>query len=882
MFSRYVFHFLMAMLALGLVTACGFAEQTETTPDEASAIQPAAVPPPTDDLLALRANAWQWIGLDNGGGVQVVEDPANYRLAFNKDATLAAAADCINAAGSYQLNEIGDNALTIEIGPVTAAACPDGSRGEEFLGLLPGAQALRFEDGKLLIVVAGETGFITMVFAPTDQAVEIPQTAVTVTTAALAAALDNEDAAQPLDLGEAVLRQDWVSNEEFKNLPVRLNGLIAAPPTGENLPLAIIIHGSHGAGCLSPDGINERWPCPERENPHYTGFAYLLAALAERGYVAISINANPGYVMAYGGAAPNDRLPVLLDLYIEQIAAAANGADVGLPVDLAGRVDLSRIVALGHSAGGEALAQIVNGRAGRTTPEEVAAGFGPIDTAILLAPSRTQALEIEAATPFAVILPACDRDVSGLDGQHYYEKANGQSEREVLSASVYLPQANHNRFNSGLTDETLGRASSIFEGALLPAAEAQAFLTGYVPGFFDAALDKSIEEVATLGLDPAQAAPAVLFGESVLTSLSLPASQRLQLPLDGEGATGALTAVFCKEGYGIPGEAMEACRREAYNQPGTPEMAALSWDGTGGSYEIAVPAGSHDLSGYTALHLRAVVDPLSSLNEIEQSQSFSVRLIDGAGQAASVVLSGEPALAFPVGAKGSHPTTGDTTWDNHIIISSVRVPLASFAGVDLTDLRSVVLEFDETPSGAIYLTDLEFLEKDVSDMTQSTTTMSDTDKPAYVTDLEASYGPPSAEGFGSAVFYERLAGNADLEAAAQKYYRHFVGDLWERWGEAKWISPWQKACARPSGATHDVVAELRGIADPQARVSVPMILDEVEDADKAREALASAFDAPEVSDLGVYTIGDGEQMSGLIVAGHRANGEATFLLFLLD
>jgi hypothetical protein len=61
-----------------------------------------------------------------------------------------------------------------------------------------------------------------------------------------------------------------------------------------------------------------------------------------------------------------------------------------------------------------------------------------------------------------------------------------------------------------------------------------------------------------------------------------------------------------------------------------------------------------------------------------------------------------------------------------------------------------------------------------------------------------------------------------------------------------------------------------------------MILDELENADEARQALAAAFNAPEVSDLRVYTIGDGEQMSGLILAGRRSNGEATFLLFLLD
>ena len=109
-----------------------------------------------------------------------------------------------------------------------------------------------------------------------------------------------------LILGEAVVAQNWVSNESMRNLPVRLNGLIAVPLTGTNHPLAVIIHGSHGTGCRSTDGINEKWPCPDIETPHYAGFAYLLEALAADGYVAVSINANPAFVMAYGGSSPNN------------------------------------------------------------------------------------------------------------------------------------------------------------------------------------------------------------------------------------------------------------------------------------------------------------------------------------------------------------------------------------------------------------------------------------------------------------------------------------------------------------------------------------------------------------------------------------------------
>ena len=102
--------------------------------------------------------------------------------------------------------------------------------------------------------------------------------------------------------------------------------------------------------------------------------------------------------------------------------------------------------------------------------------------------------------------------------------------------------------------------------------------------------------------------------------------------------------------------------------------------------QVALPEGNRDLSDYATLHLRAAVDPLSPLNEPGQPQSFSLRLTDGAGKTAAVALTGEPALAFPAGVKGGVNSFNLDTWDNHVILSSIRSPLAGFAGVDLGDV----------------------------------------------------------------------------------------------------------------------------------------------------------------------------------------------------
>lgn len=159
----------------------------------------------------------------------------------------------------------------------------------------------------------------------------------------------------------------------------------------------------------------------------------------------------------------------------------------------------------------------------------------------------------------------------------------------------------------------------------------------------------------------------------------------------------------------------------------------------------------------------------------------------------------------------------------------------------------------------------------------------DQKKPVYVIDLEAAYGASSQAGFGSAVFYAPMNADTKLAQMALAQYKYFVGALWERYGEGAWLGPWKEVYSRPSDAAHDIVAELRAIGDADAALSVPMILDNIDNAEKARIALSAAYDDPAVSEVRVFNLGDGAALSGILVAGRRAATDAALLLiFLLD
>jgi len=158
-----------------------------------------------------------------------------------------------------------------------------------------------------------------------------------------------------------------------------------------------------------------------------------------------------------------------------------------------------------------------------------------------------------------------------------------------------------------------------------------------------------------------------------------------------------------------------------------------------------------------------------------------------------------------------------------------------------------------------------------------------TTKPAYVSALEAVFGPPSEAGFGSAVFYAQSGASGDLEGTARAAYQRFTGDLWERYGPDAWLGAWKQVYTRPPGAVPAIVTELRALEDRGARQAAGVLVDDADDPQAVQAAASAAFDEPAVTDLAVYTIGDGAALAGILITARRApSGEQVTVVFLLD
>lgn len=104
-----------------------------------------------------------WPGFTNAAGETVTTDnPENYALTLLPDGTFTIVADCNVGGGAYTFGDDG----TLQLGPIrtTRMACPEGSRGDEFVAFLESAtNATVAEDGTVTITAAdgGSATFVS-------------------------------------------------------------------------------------------------------------------------------------------------------------------------------------------------------------------------------------------------------------------------------------------------------------------------------------------------------------------------------------------------------------------------------------------------------------------------------------------------------------------------------------------------------------------------------------------------------------------------------------------------------------------------------------------------------------------------------------------------
>lgn len=453
-------------------------------------------------------------------------------------------------------------------------------------------------------------------------------------------------------------------------------------PTGP-APLILLLHGNQGNGsCPNADPCN-----------YHEGFQYLMDHLASQGFLVVSINANRLNGPSFSQITERAQL-ILEHLKRWRIWATTPEAPFGNA--FVGRVDLTRIGLAGHSRGGEAVIAAYDLNRGSKTPFSIKA-------VLSFAPTDKEGLSIEDV-PYYAIVPACDGDVLDYRGVHFFDRAFGGLEQRPSPKQLALAVgANHNYFNSMWGKDAAGCAGV----PLLDRAQQETLAKALSAAFFRRFLwDETSLHYLFTGDAVGPATPAV----PLWLSYADPAS----LMVDDFGGSlgvnvlrGAATwsgvdqASLCGPMHAHP------CSVAFVHQ--TPALA-LRWSKPGGSYQTQLPPAWQDVKQFPYLSFRAaqnsedlVVDGLMPEGAPLQ---FRVRLTDALGQTATVSSEEFGGVPVPIGSTVLDPQTGKPL--RRTVLSTFRIPLARFSGLDLSHVTSVAFLFDVSDHGNLYLSHLQF------------------------------------------------------------------------------------------------------------------------------------------------------------------------------
>jgi hypothetical protein len=242
--------------------------------------------------------------------------------------------------------------------------------------------------------------------------------------------------------------------------PVEMRAEVVAPQgAGGSRPLALFLHGRHST-CYKPgaeDDVSGEWPCPAgtKPIPSHQGYLRDQKLLASQGYVTVSISANG--INAQDSDAEDAGAQARSSLVRQHLARwadwSAHPSTAPAVVREAPKADLSRVLLVGHSRGGEGV-----NRAAMDSlypPPAAQDGYrGPVRWkvrgTVLIGPTIFGQNPV-ADVPSVTILPGCDGDVSDLQGEVYVDGTRGISRGSALHSAVYMVGANHNYFNSEWT-----------------------------------------------------------------------------------------------------------------------------------------------------------------------------------------------------------------------------------------------------------------------------------------------------------------------------------------------------------------------------------------------------------------------------------------------
>lgn len=467
------------------------------------------------------------------------------------------------------------------------------------------------------------------------------------------------------DLGEGTL-----DNPTRPDTSYRMQGVLGVPE-GEDCPVVILLHGSH--------------PIQQAADNRYDlGFSYLVEALADAGYLALSMNVGINYSFEDGEPMGCERTVQVVEQQSELLARAIGGEQGIFPCDLTGKGDLDNVILVGHSRAGADILTVAE----RTETLGVRG-------LVSVAPSMVSPLsDTPPDLPTGILIPQYDGDVTSLDGATLFDRLESAEGRTAPTELIYLYGGNHGGFSTALVRPDPFADQDTLDQVMDPAQQ-QTFLTEYVLAFAAQVLDDgrtplSAEETSFAGCDilvRTDSAGQTLYSAAQPTDLET-------LQASAEPVVAASTLDNTAGAFRLPGSFQHY------------DLTRIRWEQAGASVSIPVQA---DLSGSSCLQLDLAQDSSDPLNG-QTAQSLTVTLRDAAGHSYEFSVPADtPALAWQEGEIEHIPLWDDEEllqYSTFTPLGSVVLDLTACQDVDLSRIQEIVLTFDR-PSGSLMLREIQ-------------------------------------------------------------------------------------------------------------------------------------------------------------------------------
>ena len=499
-------------------------------------------------------------------------------------------------------------------------------------------------------------------------------------------------------------------------------------PLPDNSPLLVFLHGNHFTCGQCPFGaVFVGYECFQGETqvarndnsaqytttgtcpadsvvvPSHEGYGYLATQLASWGYIVVSINVNRG-INAGGGVAGDGGLNLargrMILKHMTLLSRWNQGLDptpASLGIDLTGKLDFSNFGMMGHSRGGEGIRAAYQQYRdtgsvwpGRIGPVNFKGMFeiGPVD-------GQTSRILTPDGTNWEVILPMCDGDVSNLQGIRPYDRVRyvftDDPPTQKGNSTVY--GANHNYFNtewqasdsSGCTGPNNPR---IFNpGASLGSPQQQQVASFLIPALFRGAVGPAADPTFLNNLDPLYSTLPALDAVTRVDRGFTRSPRSPDVSVVLENFTSAATFTTSNLASFQRGTLTE---HDAARQVGL-----ITWNFADATVylESDWASGAVDLSTYAIFEFD-VDRQQNPLNPVTPT-NFHVQLVQAGGTLSDPVSANNYAVADgPQGGPGGGV---------HAMLKTARIPIGDFTNVDLTQIAGVRFTFDDTTSGAIFL-----------------------------------------------------------------------------------------------------------------------------------------------------------------------------------